>query len=63
MRYAGRTLDDAHRHLGVTEAAWSAVVAHLVDTLVSLGVDESTIGEIATALTPLYDQIVTTEQV
>src|SRR5688572_25498312 len=37
--YDGRALGEAHRGLGVTEADYDKVVAHLVSVLVELGAD------------------------
>jgi hemoglobin len=57
-RYAGRRLDDAHRHLEITDTAFAKVVGHLTETLSALGVDSEAISAIAGALAPLAPQIV-----
>jgi hemoglobin len=57
-RYEGRDMARAHEGLDITPEAFGAVVAHLGATLRSLGVDDTTIGEIVAALAPLQDQIV-----
>ncbi len=56
--YAGRDMDAAHSHLGIDDRAFDSVIAHLVDTLVELGVDEPTIDSIGAALAPLRADIV-----
>jgi hemoglobin len=57
-RYAGRPLDDAHRHLQITETAFTKVVGHLTETLTALGVADEAIAAIVGALAPLEPQIV-----
>jgi hemoglobin len=56
--YAGRDMHAAHARLGVTAAAFDAVVAHLVAALAGLGVPAATIEAIAETLAPLRAQIV-----
>ena len=56
--YEGRAMTDAHAGLGISAEHFDRVVQHLVDTLVSLGVDDDTIGDIGGALVPLKGQIV-----
>lgn len=56
--YEGRDMTAAHDGLGISGADFDQVVQHLVDTLVSLGVDDDAIGEIGAALVPLKGQIV-----
>ncbi|MER7006752.1 group 1 truncated hemoglobin [Dactylosporangium sp. NPDC000555] len=56
--YAGRDMAAAHAGLGLTDAHFDAVVAHLADTLTELGVPGDRIAEIATALGPLRERIV-----
>jgi hemoglobin len=46
-RYDGRNMGEAHAGLGITDAVFYQVVAHLAATLIQLGVDKDTIGEIA----------------
>jgi hemoglobin len=57
--YTGRAMPEAHAGLDITDADFDAVVGHLAATLESLGVPPDTIGVIATALTPLREEIVT----
>lgn len=56
--FAGRDMAAAHAGLEITNADFDAVVAHLVDTLTSLGVPDHTISEIGAALAPLRADIV-----
>ncbi|SOD70856.1 hemoglobin [Jatrophihabitans sp. GAS493] len=56
--FAGRDLGAAHAGLEISDADFDAVVAHLVDTLTSLGVSDSAIGEIGAKLLPLRSTIV-----
>ena len=58
--FSGRDMASAHAGLGIGDADFDAVVGHLVGTLTGLGVPEDTIGQIAGALAPLRDDIVTT---
>ena len=60
--FAGRDMTAAHAGLGIGDADFDAVVAHLVGTLTALGVPEDTIGQIGGALAPLRDDIVTTRR-
>jgi hemoglobin len=57
--YEGQSMADAHAELSITPEAFGRVVDHLVATLVSLGVEDETIGTIGTTLAPLEGQIVT----
>jgi hemoglobin len=57
--FAGRDMASAHAGLGIGHVDFYAVVGHLVGTLTGLGVPEDTIGQIARALAPLRDDIVT----
>ncbi|MDT0322225.1 group I truncated hemoglobin [Streptomyces millisiae] len=57
--YSGRSMEKAHGHLGVTDAAFDRVVGHLAASLAEAGVDEDTIGVIAARLGPLRADIVT----
>jgi hemoglobin len=59
--YSGRDMASAHAGLDVDDANFDAVVAHLVDTLTSLGVPAPTIAVIGERLSPLRDQIVTAD--
>lgn len=60
--YAGRDMRSAHAGLRVTHDAFDRVVAHLVDTLVSLGVPVELIEAIGAKLAPLRAQVVTVEE-
>ena len=60
--YAGRDMRSAHAGLDVTHDAFDRVVAHLVDTLASLGVPVELIEAIGAKLAPLRAQIVTVEE-
>jgi hemoglobin len=57
--YRGRDMRSAHAPLNITEADWDQTVGHLVATLQALAVPADVIGEIATRVLPLKDQIVT----
>lgn len=57
--YSGRDMAAAHAGLDITQEDFDRVVQHLVDTLVSLGVDEDTIATIGATLAPLEGQVVT----
>jgi hemoglobin len=57
--YGGRDMAAAHQGLGITDADFDAVVAHLVDTLAGLGVPTATIEAIGAKLLPLRADIVT----
>jgi len=57
--YEGKSMADAHAGRDITPEAFGSVVAHLVATLQSLGVDDETIGAIGGALAPLEPEIVT----
>ena len=59
--YAGRDMRSAHARLDVTHDAFDRVVAHLVDTLASLGVPIEIIEAIGAKLAPLRAQIVTVD--
>jgi hypothetical protein len=52
----------AHAGLGIGDGDFDAVVTHLAGTLTELGAPEDTIGQIACALAPLRDDIVTTRR-
>ncbi|HEX7658681.1 MAG TPA: group 1 truncated hemoglobin [Pseudonocardiaceae bacterium] len=57
--YAGRDMAAAHAGFDITDAAFDAVVGHLVDTLTGLGVPSDTVEQIGGVLAPLRTQIVT----
>jgi hemoglobin len=56
--YQGPSMRDAHIGRGITQADFDKVAYHLTDALAAAGVPEQTIGQIATAITPLADEIV-----
>jgi hemoglobin len=56
--FAGRDMASAHAGLGIADAQFDAVVAHLVGTLTGLGVPQDIIGQIGAVLTPLRASIV-----
>jgi hemoglobin len=58
--FSGRDMASAHAGLGIGDGDFDAVVGHLAGTLTGLGVPRDTIGQIAGALAPLRDDIVTT---
>ncbi|MGI5175756.1 group I truncated hemoglobin [Dactylosporangium sp. CA-152071] len=58
--FAGRDMAAAHAGLGITDADFDAVVAHLAGTLTDLGVADDQVAQIGATLTPLRGQIVTT---
>jgi hemoglobin len=57
--YLGRAMAEAHAHLGITAAAFAAVVGHLIGALTELGVPASTISAIVQAIAPLEVEVVT----
>lgn len=57
--YSGRSMERAHGHLGITDAAFDRVVGHLAAALADAGVDADTIDTIADTLAPLRADIVT----
>lgn len=57
-RYTGRTLDEAHAGLGVTDDDFGRVVGHFADALRDLDVDEAIVGRAGAALAGTRDQIV-----
>lgn len=56
--YVGRAMDRAHADLGITDAAFDTVVAHLIQALQELDVDAESIATIGGALAPLRAAIV-----
>ena len=58
--YAGRTLELAHRRLGVADGEFDRVVGHLGATLGQLGVYPATVAQVAGALTSHRAEIVST---
>ncbi len=59
QRYHGRRVDDAHRRLDITSAAFAKVADHLVDTLVALDVEPPVVAAVADAVGSLRPQVVT----
>ena len=57
--FSGRDMASAHAGLGIADGEFDAVVGRLAGTLTGLGVPQDTIGQIAGALAPLRDDIVT----
>jgi hemoglobin len=60
QQYSGATMAQAHARLRIEQRHFDAVAAHLVATLRGLGVSEGIVAEVAAAVTPLAQQIVTT---
>jgi hemoglobin len=58
--FSGRDMASAHTGLDIGDGDFDAVIGHLAGTLTGLGVPQDTIGQIAGALAPLRDDIVTT---
>ena len=56
--YQGPSMRDAHIGRGITQADFDKVAYHLTDALAAAGVPAQTIGQIAAAVTPLADEIV-----
>jgi hemoglobin len=56
--YQGAGLRDAHRGRGISQADFNQVAVHLTASLAAAGVPAETIGQIAAAITPLADDIV-----
>ena len=57
--FSGRDMASAHAGLDIGDGDFDAVIGHLAGTLTGLGVPQDTIGQIAGALAPLRDDIVT----
>jgi hemoglobin len=56
--YSGRALDVAHRGLGITEAQYGRVVAHLTAVLEELGVPEHGVAAVQATLADVRPSIV-----
>jgi hemoglobin len=56
--YEGPSMRDAHLGRGITQADFDKVAYHLTGALAAAGVPAQTIGQIAAAVTPLADEIV-----
>ncbi len=59
-QYSGSSMSRAHARLRIGQRHFDAVAGHLVETLRELGIEESLIGEVAAAVTPLSTEIVNT---
>ena len=55
--YKGKDMREGHKHLGLTEDHFNAVVKHLGDTLTEIGCPGDLIGKIAGALVALKDEV------
>ncbi|AOS63487.1 group I truncated hemoglobin [Actinoalloteichus hymeniacidonis] len=58
MEYRGRSMKDVHRGLGVEQAHFDGVAAHLSGALVSAGVPAETVSTIIDTIAPLAADIV-----
>jgi hemoglobin len=56
--YSGRSMAEAHRGLGITDAAFDRVLGHLNATLVDVGADDRTIREVLRTLSGMRLDIV-----
>lgn len=56
--YEGGSMRRVHQGRGISQADFDKVAVHLTTSLAAGGVPEETIGQIATAITPLADDIV-----
>jgi hemoglobin len=56
--YQGANMRRAHAGRGISQADFNQVAAHLTDALAAAGVPAETVGQIAAAITPLADEIV-----
>jgi hemoglobin len=56
--YEGAGMREAHAGRGISQADFDRVAGHLVASLAAAGVPAGTIGQIAGAITPLADDIV-----
>jgi hemoglobin len=57
-QYQGRSIAAAHASLGITDTDFDAFLAHMVDTLISLGAPDDTIGRVGRLFAPLRSQVV-----
>ena len=55
--YKGKDMREGHKHLGIKEDHFNAVVKHLGDTLTEIGCPPELIGKIAGALIGLKDEV------
>ncbi len=56
--YQGRSMKDAHKHMGITRIHFDRVAHHLVETLKWAGVSEEIINEVVSIVAPLKADIV-----
>jgi hemoglobin len=56
--YRGANMRRAHAGRGISQADFNQVAVHLTDALAAAGVPAETVGQIAAAITPLADEIV-----
>jgi hemoglobin len=56
-RYTGRSLADAHQHLGIGDRHVDLVAGHLAAVLAGLGVSPAVIDEVVTAVDGLRDHV------
>lgn len=56
--FRGKSMLDAHAHVGVTTAAFDRLVIHAVAILRDMGVPDALIGHVGEAITPLRPHIV-----
>lgn len=56
--YQGPSMRQAHAGRGISQADFDKVALHLTDALAAAGVPAEIIGQIAVAITPLADEIV-----
>jgi len=56
--YQGASMRQAHAGRGISQADFDKVAVHLTGALAAAGVPAETIGQIAAAITPLADEIV-----
>jgi hemoglobin len=56
--YDGRELAEAHRGLGITDAHYDKVVAHLVSVLVELGADDEALAAAGTVVAGVKADVV-----
>jgi hemoglobin len=56
--YQGPGMRQVHAGRGISQADFDKVAVHLTDALATAGVPAETIGQIAAAITPLADEIV-----
>ena len=58
LRYEGLGMREVHAGRGISQADFDRVAFHLTGALAAAGVPAETIGQIAAAITPLADDIV-----